>query len=353
LSNWLSPQRRRELAAEPPIADYLNTMNAVTSAPQTPVVLPARTIEPPTTISAEARAALAFAAGTPVTSYPAPGDLEGWRRALEASDAIWDPVAAQILARCRCRIETESVAGVTTYRCTPGVRDDTDEPIYLYIHGGGFVFGAGRFAMAFGAKAADELALTSVSVDYRTPPAHPFPAALEDCFAVYRKLLEESPARRIIIGGSSAGGNLAAAVTLLIRDRGLELPAALLLLTPEADLTESGDTFRTNALLDVNLKGGLPECNAVYAAGHDLTDPYVSPLFGDFTRGFPPTLIQSGTRDLFLSNSVLLHRKLRRAGIDAELHVWEAMPHGGFGFGPVPENEEIAAELRRFIARHC
>jgi acetyl esterase/lipase len=124
------------------------------------------------------------------------------------------------------------------------------------------------------------------------------------------------------------------------------------LLTPEVDLTEAGDSFRTNALLDVNLKAGLPECNALYAAGRALTDPYVSPLFADFTRGFPPTLIQTGTRDLFLSNSVLMHRKLRRAGIEAELHVWEAMPHGGFGFGTVPENAEISAEVRSFIARH-
>jgi len=329
-------------------------MNAVTAPPElTPVVLPARTIEPPTTISAEARAALAFAATTPVTSYPAPGDLEGWQRAMQASAAVWDPVVAQMLAACRCRIDTQSVAAVTTYQCTPPGADKPEHYLYLYIHGGAFVFGAGRFAMAFGAKAADELGVRTVSVDYRTPPAHPFPAALEDCFAVYRQLLAEAPGRKIVVGGSSAGGNLAAALTLLIRDRGLRLPAAVVLLTPEVDLTESGDTFRTNALLDVNLKGGVPECNALYAAGHDLRDPYLSPLFADFTQGFPPTLIQSGTRDLFLSNSVLMHRRLRRAGIDAELHVWEAMPHAGFGFGPVPENEEIATEVRNFIARHC
>ncbi len=319
----------------------------------TPVVLPARAIEPPTTISAEARAALALAAGTPVMSYPAPDDLQGWRRAMDASAALWDPVAAEMLARCRCRIDTQTVAGVRTYLCTPPEAAKAEHTIYLYIHGGAFVFGSGRFAMAFGAKAADELEMTTVSVDYRTPPDHPFPAALEDCFAVYRELLAAAPGRRLIVGGSSAGGNLAAAVTLLIRDRGLELPAAVILLTPEVDLTESGDTFRTNALLDVNLKAGVPECNALYAAGHDLTNPYLSPLFADFAAGFPPTLIQSGTRDLFLSNSVLMHRKLRRAGIDAELHVWEAMPHAGFGFTPVPENDEIAAEVRRFIARHC
>ena len=329
-------------------------MNAVTPPPEpTPVVLPVRTIGPPTTISSEAQNALAVAARTPATTYPPPGDLEGWRRAMEASEAIWDPVATQMLAECRCRIETQTVAGVKTYRCTPAAANAAAKPIYLYIHGGGFVFGAGRFARAFGARSADELALETLSVDYRTPPAHPFPAALEDCFAVYRELVDGAPGRKIVIGGSSAGGNLAAAVTLMIRDRDLPLPAAVVLLTPEVDLTEAGDSFRTNALLDVNLKAGLPECNALYAAGRALTDPYVSPLFADFTRGFAPTLIQTGTRDLFLSNSVLMHRKLRRAGIEAELHVWEAMPHAGFGLGTVPENAEIGAEVRCFIARHC
>lgn len=328
-------------------------MKAVATSPElAPVLLPARAIEPPGTISAEARAALAQSAAMPAMSRPAVDDLEGWRRAKEDSVAFWEPVAAQMLARCRCRLETECISGVTTYRCTPAEAHNAAQPLYLYFHGGGFVFGAGRFAMALGARAADELGVTTLSVDYRTPPGSPFPAALEDGLAVYRELLAVAGGHRIVVGGSSAGANLAAAVTLLIRDRGLPLPAAVILLTPEADLTEAGDTFRTNELLDVTLKRGLAECNALYAAGHDLTDPYVSPLFADFARGFPPTLIQSGTRDLFLSNSVLMHRKLRRAGIEAELHVWEAMPHGGFGFGPVPENDEIGQEVRRFIARH-
>jgi len=315
-------------------------------------VLPARAIEPPATISAEARAALAAGAGMPARVYPAPDDREGWRRAQEASEAFWEPVVAQMLGACRCSLETQEISGVRAYRCTPRDPGLAAQPLYLYFHGGAFAFGAGRFAMAVGAKAADELGLTTVSVDYRTPPAEPFPAALEDGFAVYRELLALAGGRRIVIGGSSAGGNLAAAVTLLIRDRGLPPPAAVVLLTPEVDLTEAGDTFRTNELLDVFLKAGLPECNALYAAGHALTDPLVSPLFADFTRGFPPTLIQSGTRDLFLSNSVLMHRKLRRAGVEAELHVWEAMPHGGFGFGSVPENDEIGEEVGHFIARH-
>jgi len=328
---------------------------SATAVPQPiPVQLPARTIPPPPTISEAAQAALSSSAATPPVARPAADDIEGWRRAIEASERMWEPIASQMLSGNRCEVDTHSIAGVTTYVCAPNRSSSASpERVYLYMHGGAFVFGGGRFAMATGAASAERLGITTYSVDYRMPPDHPFPAAPEDCLAVYRALIDRHGPRRIVIGGSSAGGNLAAAVTLMIRDRGLPLPAAVVLLTPEVDLTEAGDTFRTNALLDVTLKGGLPECNALYAAGRDLTDPYLSPLYADFTRGFPPTLIQSGTRDLFLSNSVLLHRKLRGAGLEAELHVWEAMPHGGFGFGPVPENEEISAEVARFIARHA
>ncbi|MGN6620152.1 MAG: alpha/beta hydrolase, partial [Sphingomonas sp.] len=81
--------------------------------------------------------------------------------------------------------------------------------------------------------------------------------------------------------------------------------------------------------------------------GADLADPYLSPLFGDL-RGFPPTFLQTGTRDLFLSNTVRMHRTLRKADVEAELHVFEAMPHGGF-MGGTPEDYEVEAEIRRFI----
>jgi monoterpene epsilon-lactone hydrolase len=317
-----------------------------------PVRLPARDIPPPSTISPQARAALSAGALAPAMNWPAADDLEGWRLAARGSEATFNPVAEQLLAACRASVTTEQIGGVTCYVSTPP-EPDASGRVYLYLHGGALLFGDGVYAKAHGAVNAERLGITTVSVDYRMPPAHPYPAAPQDCVAVYRELLKTYGAARILIGGSSAGGNLAAAATLMIRDGGLPLPAAVILLTPEIDLTEAGDTFRTNALLDVVLKGGLPTCNAAYAAGHDLTDPYVSPLFGDFTKGFPPTFIQSGTRDLFLSNSVLMHRKLRKAGVEAELHVWEAMPHAGFGNPDAPENREIDEELRQFIARHA
>jgi len=320
-------------------------------ASYTPVHLSARDIPPPPTISPEAQRFLSEWAAQPRMTWPSPDDKEAWRKQIASADALWDDMAPPILAKVKATIETTHIGGVLCHDCRPEGGTASDAPIYLFIHGGAFVVGGGTFAKVLGARYADSFQMRCVSVDYRMPPDHPFPAAPEDCVAVYKALIETVDPSRIVIGGGSAGGNLAAAAILMMRDRGIPMPAGAVLLTPEVDLTESGDTFRTNADLDVILKGPLPECNALYANGHDLRDPYLSPLFAEFTKGFPPTLIQSGTRDLFLSNSVMMHRKLREAGIDAELHVWEAMPHGAFGRGDAPEHDEINAEVGRFLRR--
>ncbi len=137
------------------------------------------------------------------------------------------------------------------------------------------------------------------------------------------------------------------------RDEGLPLPAGLVLLTPELDLTESGDSFETNRYADVVLVGSLAPTIAMYAGGADLSNPYLSPLFGDLTKGFPRTYLQAGTRDLFLSNTVRMHRYLRRAGVPVELHIVEGAPHGGMlGNLRTPEDAEMDAEMKRF-ATEC
>ena len=106
------------------------------------------------------------------------------------------------------------------------------------------------------------------AVDFRMPPDHPYPLPLDDCVAAYRALLQDHQPDEIIVGGSSSGGNLAAAMILRARDEGLALPAAAVLLTPEADLTESGDTFQTNAGVDTMLRAGTPQ-RLLYAAQSD------------------------------------------------------------------------------------
>jgi len=288
----------------------------------------------------------------PSPPQPAASDSESWKKVIAAANGMFEPVVDRWLATVPATVETQTIAGVTVHKATPKTIKYPDRA-HLRIHGGAWVFMGGKFSKGEAVVTAAEFGCVTYGLDYRMPPDHPFPAAVEDGLAVYRHMLEHYDPKKIAISGASAGGNLSATVTLKIRDSGLPMPAAIGLLTPATDLTWSSDTINTNAGIDTVLRPG-GNVAKLYAGGHDLTNPYISPIFGDYTKGFPPTFLQSGTRDLLLSDTVRLHRKLLNAGIPAELHVWEAMPHGGFGgiFGnPTPEDAEMSAALVSFVDR--
>jgi epsilon-lactone hydrolase len=304
----------------------------------------------PTSISEQAQQALNAAPPLEETPELDLDDTQGWLRYIEEREAPGREMLAPFVPpEDRLARSQVQLGGITTYVLRPShVSDDREAPIFLELHGGSLIFGGGDLAWMMAAgKAANRNGTTWVP-DYRMPPVHPYPAALEDCLAVYRHALAERPASKIIVSGSSAGANLAAALVLRARDEELPLPAALVLLTPQVDLTESGDSFQTNHGIDT--LAPLMTVNRLYAGGHDLAHPYLSPLFGDLT-GLPPTFLQTGTRDLFLSNTVRMHRRLLAAGVEVELHVFEAMGHGGFG-GTTPEDLELAAEVKRFEEQH-
>jgi epsilon-lactone hydrolase len=299
----------------------------------------------PTSVSPEAQRFLAEEVRSEAAT-PDIDDSDGWLRRIEDTNRyIVERFASVDLP---VAVDDTEIAGVHTFVLRG--RDVAPEAsaIYLDIHGGGLISGGGDACRLMGSAGAMSTGMTHWAVDYRMPPRHPYPAAVDDCMAVYRRLLDERPPEDIFVGGGSAGGNLAAALMVRAKDEGLPMPAALALLTPEVDLTESGDSFHTNLGID-NVLGSLMPANLLYANGEDLSHPYISPLFADVT-GFPPTFLQAGTRDLYLSNTVRMHRKLRNAGVDAELHVFEAMPHGGFA--GAPEDLEVRRELRRFLDRH-
>jgi len=279
--------------------------------------------------------------------YPSSGDMAGWITWKALSEEAMRTIDFSGGASDRVRCETVVLGGVPTFQARPKEVDPGVRALFD-LHGGALIGGGGDLCRSYAIGSADTVQATVYSPDYRLPPQHPFPAPLDDCVAAFRGLLELHEPSQIVVKCLSAGGNLAAALVLRLLAEGLPLPAGLILHSPELDLTESGDTFQTLAFVDVVLREGLGPINRLYAGGHDLADPFVSPLFGKFDDSFPPTLLIAGTRDLFLSNAVRMHRALRRAGARAELHVFEAMPHGGF-FG-APEDQELSAEIQRFAS---
>lgn len=317
------------------------------------VLLQPQRIPPPRAASAQARAYLATPFWAGDRARLDPDDVDAWRAAIADVDRMFAPMVRAMLDSSEADVEATTLAGVTVYVGRPR-RPTTQRghQAHLYIHGGGWAFMGGEACGGQAAVQAAQLGLTTFAVDYRNPPMHRFPAALDDCVAVYRELLQTHAGKDIVISGGSAGGNLTAATALRIRDEGLDWPAAIGLMTPCTDGAFVSDSLFTLAQLDSVLKPeAMEEFWAVYAGGHDRKDPYLSPVYADFARGFPPTWLQSGTRDLLLSDTVRLHRALRQAGVEAELHVFEAMPHGGFG-GLSPEDRDMAAELKLFFERH-
>ncbi len=320
-----------------------------------PLTIGGREIAYPSSISEAACEKLVMMAAIPADAIERPQDVAGWDAMIAAvNDMLFATIAAPSPGTT---VTPMQLGGVETFDVTLSASlQGREGRVCLHLHGGGFTMGGGKTCGAMAAAFAEGAHLHTVGVDYRMPPHFPYPAALDDAVAAYRALLQGRRPKDVIVAGVSAGGNLAAALVLRARDEGLAPPSAVVLLSPEVDLTESGDSFETLMGVDPVLKTRLTEANALYAGGHDLSDPYLSPLFGDFSKGYPPTFLQCGTRDLFLSNTVRFHRALRKHGLPAVLHVFEAMPHGGFGamfeggLGSAPEDQDVYEEVRRFLA---
>ena len=325
-----------------------------------PARIPEHLVPIPGMLSEAAQAILAM--GNPFTPKPWPplDDLAAVQAYIDERDALIPPGGeAPMVASCygtadagvHCETERIELGDVGVWQAVPGDVTASDRRVYLAIHGA-WITGGGELARLGAAMTAGAVGARTWAVDYRMPPYHPYPVPLDDCVAAYRALLEEHSPEEIIIGGVSGGGNLTLTTILRARDEGLPLPAAAVVTTPVADLTKAGDTHHTSAGFDVSYSPDeLEVLYRLFTNGHDRTDPYVSPLFGDYAKGFPPTILNTGTRDFLLSDTVLVHRKLIAAGVAAELHVWEGAPHFMF-MGLAPEDHERAAQVRAFCDRH-
>jgi acetyl esterase/lipase len=231
---------------------------------------------------------------------------------------------------------------------------DPDRRI-LYLHGGGWV--AGGFA-SHGSHAARISAATGCAVlfpEFRLAPEHPFPAALDDALAAWRRMQEEGiegrrPARASFVGGDSGGGGLALALLLALRDLGEPLPAAAFTFSAVTDLTCSGESMRTRAASDIVINPKIvPEAAALYLGGADPRSPLVSPVFGD-PSGLPPLLLQVGDAEVMLSDSTRVAERARRAGVDVTLEVWPEMFHSFPLWAPLlPEGREALEHVGRFL----
>jgi acetyl esterase/lipase len=193
-----------------------------------------------------------------------------------------------------------------------------------------------------------------IAVLYRLAPEHPFPAGLDDTVTVYKELLKTYKPNHIGIYGTSAGAILTAEVTVKLRQLGLPLPGATGIFSGMGDLSQTGDSIALYALngFSGHLDPPNPNLhNVEYTGSTDLKDPVLSPLYADLTA-FPPTLFVTSGRDLLLSGTTILHRAYLRAGVDAQLVVFEALPHAFWNNPALPESKEVDQIMAGFLDKH-
>lgn len=310
----------------------------------------------PATVSEQARRFLQ-ASVDPKHNPTLPASRKGkaWRSVQQGAEAFALERQQTVLNRLQPQIQHTTMGDVPVIEVRPkNYRDDGR--VLVFTHGGGYVVFSAASTLDSAAMMADATGMKVLSIDYTLAPFSQWQNTTDQVVAVFKALYAQGvdPAQ-IAMYGDSAGGALAAGSVLKLRDLKLPMPSALVLWSPWSDIRNHGDTYETlkhaepTYLYDLHLAPAAK----VYAEEKDFTHPYVSPVYGDYTRAYPPVLIQGGTKEIFLSNFVRHYQALDSAGKTVKLDLYEGMPH--VFQVQIPDAPETALALKKaadFIRRH-
>ncbi len=287
-------------------------------------------VQVPDTVSPAARKYLeSLTDPAALPAWPAADDFAGWKKAWQAAEAASEPKVQATLKRYEPSVEKRKIGGVPVLDIKPKGWKPSSK-LLVHLHGGAYTFYSAHSRLVSSVPAADATGLRVISIDYTLAPVGKWRQVTDEVLAVFAGLQKDGhKLKDIAIYGESAGGALAAGSVLKMRDQGQGMPAAVVLWSPWADITNRGDSgltlkdFEPTYLYDKHLRRAAD----AYADPKDQKNPYVSPIYGDYAKGFPPTLIQGGTREIFLSHFVRQYRAIDDAGGTAILDLYEGMPH--------------------------
>lgn len=305
-----------------------------------------RVVPVPKTISPEAQKTLARR----VSDAPVKETLAERRSKTDTWQAR---AGAEFRAIYPVNVSEAKIGGVAVKEITPvSVPESKRDRVLINIHGGGFNSDSGSLTETV--PIANLTKTKVIAVLYRLAPEHPFPAAVDDTVAVYKELLKTYKPEHIGLYGTSAGAILTGEVASELRKLGLPLPAALGIFSGLGDFSKPGDTWAIYSLNGFSGPLTPPDekpHDSPYVGSTDPKDPVLSPLYANL-NGFPPTLFISSTRDALLSGTTILHRAFLRAGVDAQLVVFEALPHAFWNNAHLPETKEADGLMAAFFDKH-
>jgi len=270
------------------------------------------------------------------SAFPVGSDVNEQRRLLR------ELVSAQPLP-ADVTVTAAALGGVPTAEIT--VEGIEPRHVVLYFHGGVYVMGDAFLAADLASQVGRRTHAEVISVDYRLAPEHPYPAAVDDALAAYEALLQNGTAPSdIAFAGESAGGGLAVATLVNARDHGLPLPAAAFVMSPYADLTLAGTSMETKREVDPLMSRELLQARVTdYTAGRDAALGLISPIFADLS-GLPPLIIQAGTHEVLLDDSVRLAQQAAAADVAVTLDITPGVPHVFQNFYPILDDAAAALD---------
>lgn len=249
------------------------------------------------------------------------------------------------------RVESVDVDGIPAAWISPPAADA--ERVLLYLHGGGYILGSLKSHRDLVARLSSAAGVRSLLIDYRLAPEYVFPAAIDDALTAYRWLLARgTKPEHIVIAGDSAGGGLTLALLQTLRDKGVPMPAGAVLLSPWTDLVGTVESRTSRNGADPIFTGEVINAlGRVYPGTEDAHNPLISPINADL-RGFPPLLIDVGSDEVLLDDSLQVAEHARAANVPVELTVWDDMTHVFQQYSYVlPEGQQSLENMGKFIRR--
>lgn len=286
-----------------------------------------------------------------IKNIPEKNDLIGWSKLKKKYIEYTKNINVDVINDFSPILKEKTIKGVQVIEITPSTWK-MDNRIIIYLHGGAYTMFTSKSSLYNSVPLAHYSGIKIISIDYTTAPNKKWMGILKEVTDVIIQLYKNGyKPNSVGILGDSAGGGLAVSAVLKLRNEKNMLPKAVALWSPWVDVTETGDTYQTLKDSEPTFiySSLLKQSANAYSNIENQKNPYVSPIYGDFKKGFPSTLIQGGTKELLLSNFIRIYQKMDTSGVNVKLDIYEGLWHVFQGYYSIPESKLAISKTSKFF----